>query len=147
VRGMFVELLTDELIEIREERASDGFMYALIYITSKGEKCLAENARCFKVRLDELLTENKHLTEFQTSLVEKTRKERAGSYSIDEMRERYPRAYEKWVKEEDESLRNEFKKGRSVTELAEVFGRKPGAIRSRLIKNGLITEVRTTENI
>jgi len=147
VRGMFLELLTDELIEIREERVSDGFTYSLIYITSKGGKYLAENARCFKVRLDELLTENKHLMEFQTSLVEKTRKERSGSYSIDEMRDRYPRAYEKWVKEEDENLRNEFKKGRSVIELAEVFGRKPGAIRSRLIKNRLITEVRTTENI
>ena len=44
------------------------------------------------------------------------------------------RAYEKWSSEEDELLKQEYKKGKSVKELAELLKRNQGAIRSRLRK-------------
>lgn len=53
------------------------------------------------------------------------------------VRERHPRAYERWSSEEDNRLRSEFGRGRSVKELARLFRRQPSAIRSRLNKLGL----------
>jgi DNA-binding NarL/FixJ family response regulator len=52
-------------------------------------------------------------------------------------RETYNRAYENWTKEEDELLKQEFKKGKTVKELAKQFHRNPGAISSRLYKLGI----------
>ena len=54
---------------------------------------------------------------------------------LDEIRQKYPNAYEKWSAEEDERLRQQY--GRNISELAELFGRQPSAIRSRLTKLGL----------
>jgi len=46
----------------------------------------------------------------------------------------YPRAYETWTVEEDRELLGLFQDGYPVDELAQHFGRQPGAIRSRLYK-------------
>ncbi len=46
----------------------------------------------------------------------------------------YPRAYETWTTEEDRELLALFQDGYPVDELAQHFGRQPGAIRSRLDK-------------
>ena len=59
------------------------------------------------------------------------------SPGFDKIRQRHPRAYEKWSAEEDERLREQYGQGRDVSELAELFGRQPSGIRSRLIKLGL----------
>jgi len=59
------------------------------------------------------------------------------SSGFDKIRQRHPRAYEKWSAEEDERLRAQYGRGRDVSELAELFGRQPSGIRSRLIKLGL----------
>ena len=59
------------------------------------------------------------------------------SPGFDKIRQRHPRAYEKWSAEEDERLRAQYGQGRDVSELAELFGRQPSGIRSRLIKLGL----------
>ena len=56
------------------------------------------------------------------------------------IREIYPNAYRPWDKEQDKKLRELFAKGASVTNLAKTLGRKNGAIRSRLIKLGLVDE-------
>ena len=57
--------------------------------------------------------------------------------SLDKVRQRHPRAYEKWSAEEDERLKEQYGQGRNVSELAELFGRQPSGIRSRLIRLGL----------
>jgi len=57
--------------------------------------------------------------------------------SIERIREKYPRAYDRWDIDEDERLQKEFKDGRSVKELSDLFERQPSAIRSRLNKLGL----------
>ena len=129
--AIFAELLNEELIEIREEELSDGFIYPLVYTTSKGREYLQRGAESFKPKLDELLMLNERLIEFQISLKTKPS-------SIVEIGKRYPRAYEKWTEEENKDLENEFRKGRSVMKLAELFQRQPGAIRSRLNTLGLI---------
>ncbi|MGB2841147.1 MAG: HRDC domain-containing protein [Halobacteriota archaeon] len=51
-----------------------------------------------------------------------------------EIRQKYPKAYGRWTKEDDELLVNMFHQGESIAELANHFQRKKGAIRSRLKK-------------
>jgi len=60
------------------------------------------------------------------------------AYSIQEIRQKYPKAYERWTGDEDVHLKNEFTKGKTINELADIFQRKPNAIRSRLQKLGLL---------
>ena len=59
------------------------------------------------------------------------------SYSLEKIRQKYPRAYEKWSSEEDEQLKIKHSTGLGASELAKCFGRQPSAIRSRLTKLGL----------
>jgi predicted Holliday junction resolvase-like endonuclease len=60
------------------------------------------------------------------------------SYSIKDIQEMHPRAYEPWTKAEDERLRQRYKQGVAINDLAREFQRKPGGIRSRLKKLGLL---------
>jgi hypothetical protein len=53
------------------------------------------------------------------------------------IREKHPRAYEKWSDEEDVRLTALFQSQRPVKEIAATLQRQPGAIRSRLVKLGL----------
>ena len=54
------------------------------------------------------------------------------------IRDNYPNAYRPWAEAQDEELRELFKGGLSIVELAKVFGRNRGAIKSRLAKLELI---------
>lgn len=62
--------------------------------------------------------------------------------SFAKIRQRYPKAYEKWTRGDEESLVSKFYQGESISELATYFQRKEGAIRSRLIRlvgeNGIV---------
>lgn len=60
------------------------------------------------------------------------------SSGFEKIRKTYPNAYRSWDKEQEEGLQEFFAKGSSVTDLAKTFGRKRGAIRSRLAKLGLL---------
>lgn len=64
-------------------------------------------------------------------------KNKGPSYS-EELRSEYPNAYKKWDKKDDDLLKEEFDRGKSVKELAEIFLRNEGAINARLGKLGLI---------
>jgi len=55
-----------------------------------------------------------------------------GQLGFEQVRQRYPRAYEKWMDEEDDYLRCKHSEGFSTEELAEILHRKPSAIHSRL---------------
>jgi hypothetical protein len=59
------------------------------------------------------------------------------AYSVERIRRQHPKAYARWTEEEDRSLRGAWEQGKAIGELAEEFGRQPGAIRSRLRKLGL----------
>ena len=59
-------------------------------------------------------------------------------HSIDEIRREHPKAYEKWTVDDDNNLRQMYREGRDIAGLAAKFQRKPGAIRARLTKLGLL---------
>lgn len=50
------------------------------------------------------------------------------------IKQRYPKAYDKWRAEEDALLEQKYKEGTSLENLAAIFQRQPGAITSRLSK-------------
>lgn len=59
---------------------------------------------------------------------------------FEEIRQEHPKAYAKWTEEEDRKLEEQVKAGKSLTQLAAIFGRQPSAIRSRLSKLGLLPD-------
>ena len=56
---------------------------------------------------------------------------------IKSVRERHPRAYERWNEAEEERLRHLHGQGRNVKQISKELQRQPGAVRSRLDKLGL----------
>ena len=52
----------------------------------------------------------------------------------------YQQAYAKWTPDEEARLQDEFANGKTITEMTELHGRGEGAIKSRLVKLGLIKE-------
>jgi hypothetical protein len=59
-------------------------------------------------------------------------------YTYEEIRKKYPKAYEKWGNSADTKLIKLYLEGKTIKELSEIFQRQPGAIRSRLKKLGLL---------
>jgi (p)ppGpp synthase/HD superfamily hydrolase len=59
------------------------------------------------------------------------------TYSVYACRQEYPNAYDPWTEEDDARLTEMWREGVSIDELAEHFGRKRGAIISRMKKLGL----------
>jgi hypothetical protein len=62
---------------------------------------------------------------------------RSKAYSVNEKRQEHPNAYKKWTSEDDQRLREEFAKGSSISELAELLQRQESAIQSRLKRLGM----------
>lgn len=56
------------------------------------------------------------------------------TYSVEKIRETHQQAYFPWTAEDDNKLELLFCEGKKVKELAEIFGRKAGAINSRIKK-------------
>jgi hypothetical protein len=54
------------------------------------------------------------------------------------IREKYPNAYKSWTEDDDQKLTQYFSEGVKRPQLAKMFGRNGGAIRSRLVHLGLI---------
>ena len=61
------------------------------------------------------------------------------AYNLDDIKQTYPKAYERWTSDEDEQLKTKYHEGVGIAELATFFQRQPGAIRSRLAKLGLLS--------
>ncbi len=62
-----------------------------------------------------------------------------GAGAFDRLRKSHANAYRPWNGEEEDRLRVFFDQGAPVRQIAETLGRKPGAIRSRMRKLGLIS--------
>lgn len=56
---------------------------------------------------------------------------------LSQIKQRHPRAYERWTDDEDAQLRREVQRGAPVAEVAERLQRQPSAIRSRMAKLGV----------
>lgn len=61
----------------------------------------------------------------------------ATTFSVEEIRQDHPKAYEKWDSAQDAQLRQLCREGKTVADIAGMMKRQPGGIRSRLIKLGL----------
>jgi len=57
--------------------------------------------------------------------------------ALDAMRASHAKAYAPWSTDEDLDLKRRHRAGETIDAIASDFGRKPGAIRSRLKKHGL----------
>jgi hypothetical protein len=64
--------------------------------------------------------------------------ETAKAYSVEAIRRRYPKAYAEWTETDDARLRELNAQKKTITQMAQIFGRKPSAIRSRLAKLGML---------
>ena len=49
-----------------------------------------------------------------------------------DVRKSHPHAYESWTEEDDEKLIAEYRSGKTIEELVELFGMQRGGIESRL---------------
>lgn len=65
--------------------------------------------------------------------------EQESSYNerLAKIKEKYPRAYEKWTEAEEDELRRMQSSGKSLIEIAVALSRQPSAIRTRLERLGL----------
>jgi len=59
------------------------------------------------------------------------------AYSVEEIRNEHPHAYEKWDAAQDNQLRQLHSAGKTVNEMAQLMQRQPGGIKSRLAKLNL----------
>jgi flagellar motility protein MotE (MotC chaperone) len=98
----------------------------------------AERAVQPEETLDELLDEiKKRRLKKEASLQSRVSADISYQQRLDEIRQQYPRAYEKWTEEEDTHLRQAYQAGTEVKELAVLLQRQLGAVESRLRKLGL----------
>ena len=111
------------------ELISCGFAYERILFTLKG---LTYENIFHAAKIAKEIVEV-HST-FRFSSIEKTSQQYP---NLRKIRQQYPRAYEKWVDEEDSYLKCKYSEGLSIQELAEILHRKPSAIYSRLQRLGL----------
>ena len=112
------------------ELISRGFTYERILFMFKG---LTYEDICHAAKVAKEFVEIHLSPKFPVS--EKPRQEIP---NLEKIRQQYPRAYEKWVEEEDTYLKGKYSQGLNVQELAGILQRKPSAIRSRLIRCGLM---------
>ncbi|MBI2057353.1 ATP-dependent DNA helicase RecQ [Candidatus Pacearchaeota archaeon] len=57
---------------------------------------------------------------------------------LEEIKQNFPNAYESWKEEEDIRLKILNSENKTISEIAQILKRQPGAIRSRLMKFGLM---------
>ncbi|MBR5963923.1 MAG: hypothetical protein IK000_07240 [Bacteroidaceae bacterium] len=65
---------------------------------------------------------------------------------MDQQKQIYHNAYEKWTLDDDNHLKNLYKEGASIQYLSQVFGRNEGAIKSRLKKIGIESDIISSHN-
>ena len=102
---------------------------SFLKISGVGQKKLQDNGSDFLAVIRDYAQEH--------GLEDKTGRD-SSSYSLDDIREKYPKAYEKWTPEEENRLKELHGMELSIEELADQLGRQPGGIRSRLIRLGLL---------
>lgn len=96
------------------------------------EKIFIDRSELFEFKEDI----DKIIHYWQLEAEQKTTSEK--KYTLEEVRLKHGNAYLPWEKEADEYLIRLFKEGKSINELAEIFERNQGGIRSRLKKLGML---------
>lgn len=114
------------------KEAVDGTQYLVISETRPGGDEPGEHHRVmiFQEHLSTFAEAFAKATDFMTG-------KSSAQAHLEAIRREHPRAYESWTEEEEARLRKERAQGKTVEDLAKLFQRQPGAIRSRLTKLGL----------
>ena len=81
-------------------------------------------------RIDPIETKNSHF------------KDQTLPINLEEIKKNYPRAYENWTEKEDNQIITQYEQGKTIPQIAIIHQRRTGAIRSRLKKLGLISEIK-----
>jgi len=66
---------------------------------------------------------------------------------LEQIKEKFPNAYEPWSEKEDNLLRKLFSDSKKVIEISQILKRQPSAIRSRLKKPGLIAQSKNLKSL
>lgn len=106
-------------------------------INGVGEVKLKKYGRLFVEKIVDYCRSNGIRTKIVSSGVAPDYQE-AKSYSVAEIRKKYPSAYEKWTKGEERKLVSEYGNGKTIKELSGIFGRQRAAIRAKLRKLNII---------
>ena len=110
----------DLYLKVSESKETDsGFEHHQLMI-------FKEDLRDFVKALKKSMTKFKEFKE--------PKETRSKAYSVEKIRETYQKAYMPWTVEDDNKLELLFCEDKKVKELAEIFGRKTGAINSRIKK-------------
>lgn len=91
----------------------------------------ADDLEIFTAELNQTLTRLKELKDSGSGFFTTTEQK---AYSVEQIRKSHQQAYMPWTTEDDEKLKQLSREGKSVGELAKIFGRKEGAITSRIRK-------------
>ena len=80
----------------------------------------------------ELVAPADHLAALGRAVGEVARAFGGRAWTVTDARQKHRAAYTRWTEEDEARLASEAARGRTVDEVAHLFGRKPSAIQSRL---------------
>ncbi|MBR9701430.1 ATP-dependent DNA helicase RecQ [Candidatus Pacearchaeota archaeon] len=111
----------------------------LLEINGVGEHKLKDFGYLFLEAINEYLKEN-NLDSVTIPQKDETKVDSKTDYHkrLEEIKEKFPNAYEPWEEEEDNKLKDLYSKNILIDEIAQILKRQPSAIRSRLKKVGLL---------
>jgi hypothetical protein len=123
-----------------------GGDYSYLFAIKKGqnpEPCFCITKICSndsRTRVGRVIVPGKDLQAFHEVYYRSTRHfdPLPKAYRIEELRERYPNAFEAWTHADDEVLATMFNSGAGIGKLSTVLQRQTGAILFRLLNLGLI---------
>jgi len=133
------------LEKVRIDLGSGAFDFGQVYVAlsrcrSLEDIQLAKPIREQDVQSDPVIKRFYEAINMSEPKVETKTDKDEKSYSVDEARKQHPKAYAPWSEDDDKRLADEFKSGKEVSVLAQLFQRNTGAIRSRLRRLGLISD-------
>ncbi len=117
------------------KESADGIKYLVISESRRqaGEKSYEHNrVMVFREHLKAFIDG------FKKTVESMNEKGKSKAYNVEQIRSEYREAYTKWTAEEEIRLRREYNQGKTIDELAEIFQRRPTAIRSRLEKLAML---------
>ncbi|RKX18593.1 MAG: hypothetical protein DRP35_09025 [Candidatus Zixiibacteriota bacterium] len=116
---------------------SNGYLYnSILYkYPNINIQDIMNSAKLAKELIDKIYVEDENIRLYSNIKIIARREK---LINLTEIKEKYPRAYEKWKISEEKLLIKLFKAGKSYTEISKILQRQKGAIISRLRKEKLI---------
>jgi len=131
--------------QIKDNGASESNLEIVILDVKTGQASLSQFQQAIaraidagRVRFEVIRPE----TSYQQPLTSRDNSSRQDllqkAHSVKDIQKTYSHSYTPWTNDEDERLKKRYKQGATINDLVNEFQRKPGGIRSRLKKLGLL---------